>query len=146
MEFTEALKRHIPLQVRIPDRTKPLETLARYAAEVFLVETQQGPAVVWIDPFWCERSAAESYHIAYASPKPNAKPGRWVDPEPRYGPHCIAYQNPFVMEQLEHNSSAWADYKAWQIWRDGRGEQCGRRAAWKRVEAAFGELIVKRKC
>jgi hypothetical protein len=69
MEFAEALKRHLRLQVQIPDRTKPLETLVRYAAEVFLVETAQGPAVIWLDPFWCDRSSAESCHIAYVSPR-----------------------------------------------------------------------------
>jgi hypothetical protein len=91
MDFDEALKRHLPLQIRIPDRTNPLQTLVRYAAEVFLVDTNHGPAVVWLDPFWCERSPAKSCHIAYVSPRCNAKPGRWIDNEPRSGPHCIAY-------------------------------------------------------
>jgi hypothetical protein len=146
MELTEAVKRHLPLQVRLPDRTKPLESLVLYAAEVFLVETGQGPAVIWLDPFWCERAAAESCHIAYVSPRRNNRPGRWIDTEPRYGPYCIAYQNPFVIEQLDQASPAWSEYKAWKIWREGRGEQCGRRAAWERMTTTFGDLILARKC
>jgi hypothetical protein len=130
--------------VRIPDQANPLETRMRYAAEVFIVETRRGPAVVWLDPFWCEHPSRGKCHIAYAKPNGNGGPGRWVDNDPRYGPGCLVCQKPFVMEHLEHESSAWADYKAWQIWREGKSQDCGRKAAWALTTEAFGDLILER--
>jgi hypothetical protein len=68
MKFSEAVKRLLPLQVRLPDRYNPLLTVVRYVAEVFIVETIHGPAIVWLDPFWSERSPEAACHIAYVRP------------------------------------------------------------------------------
>lgn len=145
MDFAEALRRRIPLQVRLPDPTQPLEPRVRYAAEVFLVETVQGPAVVWLDPFWYDKTPEAACHIAYARPDGDSGPGRWVDNEPRYGPRCSVCQKPFLMEHLERGSPAWPDFKAWQLWREGKADRCGRKAAWKRVAEVFGGLIIERR-
>jgi hypothetical protein len=145
MELTEALKRHLPLQIHIPCRSNPLQTLIGYAAEVFLVETQHGPAVVWVDPFWFDKCPQDTCHIAYARPRGAARAGRWVDQEPRYGPRCLVCQKPFVIELVDRDSSAWPDCKAWRLWRAGKAKQCGRTAAWGRVEEVFGDLILERK-
>jgi len=147
MELAEAIKRRLPLQVRLPDRQRPLETAVQYAAEVFLVETAQGPGVVWLDPFWCDSSPpppTKICHISYAKPWFDPGRGRWVDQDPRYGPRCLAWQKPFLMERLEQGSPAWGDYKAWKIWSSGKAGTCGRRAAWRLIEETFGELILKR--
>lgn len=53
MELEEAVKQRVPLQIRIPNPRNPRAPTVGAVAEVFLVETRQGPAVVWLDPFWC---------------------------------------------------------------------------------------------
>jgi hypothetical protein len=145
MKFSEAIKRRLPLQLRLPDRYNPLETVVRYVAEVFLVETTHGPAIVWLDPFWNENSPDASCHIAYVRPDGDAQSGRWIDNDPSYGPHCLAWQKPFVMERLDRTSPAWADYKAAQCWRAGNSARYGRKAAWKLVTARLGDLILERR-
>lgn len=145
MEFQEALKKRLPLQIRLPNPRRPLESGVRHVAEAFLVDTTQGPAVVWLDPFWCGGLPEQVCHIAYASPRGDAKSERWIDNDPRYGPRCLAYQKPFLMERLDPESPAWSEYEAWRGWLDGKPDLCGREAAWAQVKAAFGELIVARR-
>ena len=144
MELAEAINRRLPFHVRLPSRRNPLGLVARCVAEVFLVETTRGPAVVWLDPFWCRESPTDSCHIAYVSPRYEPDRLRWIDDDPRYGPGCLAYQKPFVMEQLDRRSPAWREWEEWQRWRDHATVRCGRNAAWERVRAVFGALILSR--
>jgi hypothetical protein len=144
MELIEAIEQLVPLQVPIPNPRKPLRLVAHCAAEVFIVETSHGPAVVWVDTFWCKRANETVCHIAYAEPRPHLKPDRWIDNEPRYGPRCLAYQKPVILERMTPQSPAWKDFQSWQTWRSGRGAECGRPAAWQRVEQELGEFIVSR--
>lgn len=145
MEFDEAVKRRVPLQVCLPNPRRPLTTSVRAVAEVFLVETKQGSAVVWLDPFWCAAPPDEACHIAYAMPRRDQKSERWLDNDPRYGPKCLVYQKPFLMERLTRASSAWVEHKAWRAWLEERAVRCGRKAAWTRVGLALGDLIVARR-
>jgi len=145
VELDQALKERLPLQIRIPNRRKPLVTDTRAVAEVFLVETTHGPAVVWLDPFWCGMPPEEACHIAYATPHPVAEAERWVDHNPRYGPRCLAYQKPFLLERLDRDSPAWHEYQTWQHWQARRPQHCGRAAAWVLVTATLGALIVARR-
>jgi hypothetical protein len=140
MNLEEALALGFPLQVQVPDRRKPLTTRIHYAAEVFLVDTTHGPAVIWLEPFWCEAAAAEACHIAYASPASNGSAMRWVDQQPRYGPKCLAYQKPFVIERLDEQSEAWGRYQEWQRWQARQPAGSDRAAAWRQVETTFSEL------
>jgi hypothetical protein len=149
MELEEAVKQRVPVQIRIPNPRNPREATVRAVAEVFLVETRQGPAVIWLDPFWCGGPPAESCHIAYASPRSaTSEEGRraevWIDSDPRYGPKCLVYQKPFLMERLVRDSRTWLEHNAWQVWRKERPKQCGRQAAWGLVKDVFGDLIVAR--
>jgi hypothetical protein len=144
MDLAEAIKQLVPLQVRIPNPKKPLDLDPHYAAEVFVVDTAHGAAVVWLDPFWCDKPDDPVVHIAYAEPIRQRDEERWVDNDPRYGPRCIAYQKPFIIERLRRESSAWQDYKAWQAWRGMKGKECGRRAAWSRAEQDLPGLIHQR--
>jgi hypothetical protein len=144
MELIEAIEQRVPLQVPIPNPRKPLRLVAHSAAEVFIVETSHGPAVVWVDTFWCKRPNETVCHIAYAEPRTHVKPDRWIDNEPRYGPRCLAYQKPVILERMTPQSPAWKDFQSWQTWRSGRGADCGRPAAWQRVEQELGEFIVSR--
>jgi hypothetical protein len=57
----------------------------------------------------------------------------------------LAWQKPFVMDLLDQHSPAWADCKAWKTWSNGKSDQCGRKAAWKLVEATLEDLIVERR-
>ena len=118
MEFDEALRRQLPLQIRIANPRKPLETLVRPVAQAFLVDTTHGRAVIWLDPFWCDGTREETCHIAYATPRSDPKLERWLDNDPRYGPRCLAYQKPFLMELLKPESPAWSEYRAWRDWLD----------------------------
>jgi hypothetical protein len=144
MELIEAIKQLVPLQLPIPNPRKPMQLVAHCPAEVFLVHTDRGPAVVWVDTFWCERPNESVCHIAYAVPRTSSSPDRWIDNEPRYGPRCLAYHKPVVLERLTPQASAWKDFQSWQHWRSGRGADCGRTAAWQRVKQELGELIVSR--
>lgn len=144
MDLAEAIKQLVPLQLRIPNPQKPLDLDTHYAAEVFLADSAHGPAVVWIDPFWCDKPDASLVHIAYAEPSRQGIDERWVDNDPRFGPRCIAYQKPVVIERLHRDSSAWQDHKAWQAWRAMKGKVCGRRAAWLRVEQELPGLGLRR--
>jgi hypothetical protein len=144
MDLAEAIKQLIPLQLRIPDPRKPLELDTRYAAEVFVVETALGRGVVWLEPFWCDKPDDAVARIAYAKPLPQENTDRWVDNDPRFGPRCIPYQKPFVIERLGRDSPAWRDYKAWQTWRAMKGKDCGRRAAWQRVERELADILERR--
>lgn len=143
MELDEAIKRLIPLQVRLVNRQSPIEPVPYYAAEVFLADTKYGAAVIWLDPFWFEE--AGRCHITYADPRWDEATNRWIDQQPRWGPGCIAYQKPVIFERVDAESSAWESYRAWQHWRAGKGDEYGRRAAWKHVEAAYGDRIRFRK-
>ena len=144
MDLAEAIKQLVPLQLRIPNPKKPLELDTRYAAEVFVVETVQGSAVVWVEPFWCDKRDERVAQIAYAAPSRHGEAERWVDNDPRFGPRCIPYQKPFVLERLGRDSPAWRDYKAWQTWRAMKGKDCGRRAAWQRVEQELADFVQRR--
>jgi hypothetical protein len=144
MELAEAVRQLTPLQLQIPNVRHPLQLQAHCAAEVFLVETTCGAAVVWVETFWCKAETDRVARIAYASPRRQGTRDRWVDHDPRYGPHCLAYQRPVVLERVTEASPVWRDHKAWQVWRAGQGSVCGRRAAWQRVEQELGALIQER--
>ena len=144
MELKDAIRQLIPLQVQIPNPRKPLQLVAHCTAEVFVVDTTRGPAIVWVDPFWCERPNEATCHIAYAEPRAQSDPERWVDNEPRYGPKCLAYQKPVTFERLKPQSPAWKDFQSWQHWRSGRGADCGRQAAWQRVEQELEQIVLSR--
>ncbi|WP_295539676.1 hypothetical protein [uncultured Thiohalocapsa sp.] len=144
MDLTQAIKQFLPLQVRMPNPRKPLELDTHYAAEVFLAETPQGAAVIWLDPYWCDQPDAGTVHIAYAAPVALGDAERWVDNDPRFGPRCIPYQKPFVLERLRRDSPAWPTYQDWQTRRATRGKDCARHAAWQRVEHELGELVRRR--
>lgn len=144
MDLADAIRSLVPLQLQIPDPRKPLHLKAHCVADAFLVETPQGPAVVWVEAFWCKEPAGRVARIAYARPLQEGSKERWVDHDPRYGPHCLAYQRPFIIERLTRESPAWRDYKAWQHWRSAQGSACGRRAAWQQIEQELGDGIARR--
>ncbi len=144
MDLAEAIRQLVPLQLRIPDPRKPLELDTHCAAEVFVVETVQGMGVIWVEPFWCVKPEEPVARIAYAAPVRQGGLDRWVDNDPRFGPRCIPYQKPFVMERLGRGSPAWRDYKAWQAWRAMQGEPCARRAAWQRAEQELAGIVERR--
>jgi hypothetical protein len=150
IELADAIQRLIPLQVRLPNRYRPLTDTARYAAELYLALTSRGRAVIWLDGFWCDKDPLDACHIAYAQPQPQAfkLPGtetaetlRWIDNHPRWGPHCIPYQRPVIIEPLSRGSPAWPDYTAWRNARGVRGVRCNRSAGWEHAKLAFGTLI-----
>jgi hypothetical protein len=159
MELADAIKRLMPLQVQMPDPKSPLQLQAVPAAEVFLVETVVGAAVVWLDLFWCASecgdpepavnaplpsSKASRCHIAYAVPRPQSGADRWVDDYPSFGPRCIAWQKPFAIERLSPQSAGWRLYLDWQSRRVSYGGSAGRNAAWRHVKMAFEGLIRSR--
>ena len=159
MELADAIKCGIPLQVCLPDRRRPLLVQPHPAAEVFIVETVRGSAVVWLDLFWCdprrdrpeseahaghEAAAAAACHIAYALPRSHPTAERWIDNDPAFGPYCIPWQKPFVIERLHTESPGWHRYTDWQTQRRSDRHACGRLDAWRRVEELFGELISSR--
>jgi hypothetical protein len=144
MDLTEAIRLLVPLQLRVPNPRRPLELDTRCAAEVFLVQTAHGKAVIWVEPFWCDQLDQPVARISYAEPIRSGAADRWVDNDPRYGPGCLPYQKPFVMERLGKDSPAWRAYKAWQTWRATKGKVCGRRAAWQRVEQELGDVLERR--
>ncbi|WP_462322207.1 hypothetical protein [Halochromatium sp.] len=144
MDLADAIRSLIPLQLLIPNPRKPLQLKAHCAADTFLVETTQGAAVVWVEAFWCKEPSERVARIAYARPRHDGFRERWVDHDPGYGPHCLAYQRPFIIERLTRESPVWRDYKAWQYWRASQGHCCGRRAAWQRIEQELGDGIVRR--
>ncbi|WP_373508223.1 hypothetical protein [Thiocapsa sp.] len=82
--------------------------------------------------------------ISYADPLETKAETRWVDHEPRYGPHCIAYQKPFLVERLTSDSPAWTAYLAWSIRRARKERECDRDAAWKRIEAELAGIVTAR--
>lgn len=144
MDLAGAIRNLTPLQLQIPVPRRPLQLKAHCVADAFLVETERGPAVVWVEVFWCNEQAGSVARIAYARPQQNGSEERWVDHDPRYGPQCLAYQRPFIIERLSQESPAWRDYKARQHWRASQGNACGRRAAWQRIEQDLGDSIVQR--
>jgi len=153
IELSEAIKRLIPLQVRLPNRLRPLTDTARYAAELYLAQTSHGPAVIWLDAFWCDNDPLDACHIAYAQPQPrrmeSSDPATehalcWVDNSPRWGSHCIPYQNPVIIEPLRRGSPAWPDYEAWHNARGVRGVRCNRSEGWEHAKLAFGTLVQQR--
>lgn len=146
MELAEAIGRLMPLQLQIPNPREPLTLKAHCAADVFLVESVNGAAVVWLEAFWCRGETARLARIAYANPRQDRSNDRWVDYDPRFGPHCLAYQNPFIIERLSRESPVWREYQAWQLWRATQGSVCGRQSAWRRVEYELGDLIERRLC
>jgi hypothetical protein len=144
MDLGEAIRSLTPLQLQIPDPRRPLQLKAHCVAEAFLVETEHGPAVVWLEAFWCKDQAGRAARIAYARPHQDGSKERWIDQDPRYGPHCLGYQRPVIIERLSRESPAWRDYRAWQLWRASQGSSCGRRCAWQRVEQELGASILQR--
>ncbi len=144
MTLAEAIKQGIPLQVVLPNRQRPFELDRRSVAEIFLAETRLGTAVLWLEPYWCERPIEKVCRISYADPLETKAETRWVDHEPRYGPHCIAYQKPFLVERLTSDSPAWTAYLAWSIRRARKERECDRDAAWKRIEAELAGIVTAR--
>lgn len=144
MTFAEAIKQGIPLQVVLPNRLRPFELERRNVAEIFLAETRLGAAVIWLEPYWCEMPIEKVCRISYADPLETTAESRWIDREPRYGPHCIAYQKPFLVERLTSASPDWNAYSAWSIRRAGKGRDCDREAAWKRIEAELAGIVTAR--
>jgi hypothetical protein len=140
MDLAQAIKQLVPLQLLIPNPRKPLDLEARCVAEIFLVETTHGSAVVWLEPYWCDKPDEPVVQVVYAQPVRRGAADRWVDNDPRFGPRCIAYQKPVIIERLERGSPRWRDYRAWQTWRSGNGKECARNAAWQRVEQELGEI------
>lgn len=141
MTLAEAIQQGIPLQVVLPNRRNPFELDRRSVAEIFLVETTLGAAVVWLEPEWCEMPIRKVCRVSYADPLEKVAETRWVDQDPRYGPHCIAYQKPFLVERLTSVSPAWNEYSAWSIRRGVERRDCDRDAAWKRVEIELAGLV-----
>lgn len=144
MELCEAVRKLVPLQIRLPDRRRPLTLIVRGVAELFIAETTQGPAVIWLETFWCKSQPSGRCYIAYAAPRPDQLIERWVDHNPRYGPHCLGYQRPVVIERITRDSPAWREHQAWQAWRARLGASCDRSAAWQTVLRQFGDLIKER--
>jgi hypothetical protein len=173
MELAEAIKRRLPLQVLLPDRSHPMRLQSHATAEMFLAETAHGPVVIWVDLGWCDvpaesgllgataavegaataatprvaangPGAVAACHIAYAYPRFQAAAERWVDEDPMYGPHCIPWQKPVIIERLLPQSPRWNDYQAWQSRRFAAGLGCARPAAWQQVERVYGRLIHRR--
>ncbi|KAA6185525.1 hypothetical protein F2Q65_08585 [Thiohalocapsa marina] len=145
MELADAIRQHIPLQIRLPDPRRPLVLDSRYVAEAFLVQTRHGPGLVWLDAFWCKWPDLEVCHIAYATPVAKDDEQRWVDQYPRYGPGCLAYQKPVIVERLDADSQAWIDYKVWQNWRAVHHADCDREAAWRHVETVLSGIDIQRR-
>lgn len=143
MEFTEAVERRLPLQIRLPSRRNPLELECRCVAESFVVETSVGLAVVWLEPFWSGSRDQRASRIAYARPVHRSEDGSWRDEDPQYGPYCLAYQRPFVAEPMTASSPVWREYQAWQAWLRSQGEGLGTRQAWLRVAAELEEVNPK---
>ena len=141
MELTEAIRQLIPLQVQLPNRRRPLQWQSHVAAEVFLAESKHGPCVIWLDPFWCDHAEGGT-HVAYASLRASAE--RWIDTDPRFGRHCIPYQKPVILERISRGSATWRDYMAWQARLSQDTKNCGRHAAWQRVEADLGDIAPRR--
>lgn len=146
VELAEAIRRHVPLQLQIPNPEKPLALKPHCAAEVFLIASTSGPAVVWLDAFWCRDETARPARIAYVTPRQDGLEDRWVDHDPRFGRHCLAYQNPFIIERLTRESPVWREYQSWQTWGASQGRACERQSAWQHVEQTLGDLIERRLC
>lgn len=153
IELAEAIQRLIPLQVCLPNRYRPLTDTARYAAELYIALTSTGRAIIWLDGFWCDKEPVDACHIAYAEPKPQPTEAkgpdlpaslRWIDNNPRWGPHCIPYQRPVIIEPLRRGSPAWPDFEAWRNARGVRGIRCNRNAGWEHIKRAFGTVIHQR--
>ena len=68
MDLAQAVKQLVPLQLLIPNRRKPLAVDTRCVAEIFVVATTHGDAIVWSEPFWCDKPTTPVVHIAYAKP------------------------------------------------------------------------------
>jgi hypothetical protein len=144
MELAEAIQQSLPLQILIPSPRRPLQTEPHLVAEMFVVDTSSGRAIVWLEPFWCEGSDLQVCRIGYASPRSAHAGRRWTDEQPRYGPRCLAYQKPFVIERVDQDSLVWAEWKAWHDWRAKKGLKCDRDAAWRRVETELRDLNLRR--
>jgi len=56
---------------------EPMQLVAHCPAEVFVVHTDRGPAVVWVETSWCERPNESACRIAYAEPRTSSNPDRW---------------------------------------------------------------------
>jgi hypothetical protein len=143
MEFADALRAGASLQIYLPDRLKPLHVRARPVAEAFLVSTDHGDAVVWLDPYWCDLNR-DVCHLAYATPEARANGERWVEKNPRFGPRCIAYLKPVVFERLDRNSANWNEFERWWRWRTAKGRTCDRDAAWQRVQSELSDINPRR--
>jgi hypothetical protein len=144
MELAEAIQESLPLQVLLPNPRRPLQIEPHLVAEVFVVDTSYGPAVVWLEPFWCGSPDPQVCRIAYASPRLGRGGRRWADQQPRYGPRCLAYQKPFIIERLGQDSPASAERRAWDRWRAEKDRDCDRDAAWRRVETELRDLNIRR--
>lgn len=142
MELREAIDRELPLQVRLPNPKQPLSTQVRCAAEVFLVETTHGSAVVWMDTFWPEAPPAQAIHIAYARPASDPAGRRWVDEYPRYGPRSLVCQKPFVIERMGSDSPQWPDFLAWRERVEQAPGKCGRGPAWECIRRSLADLLL----
>lgn len=144
MEFSSAVDQRLPLQIRIPDRRNPLTDEYRCLAEVFIADTRLGPAVIWLEPFWHESDNQRVAGISYSAPSARPQGSLWIDDNPSFGPHCIAYQRPFVIEQLTAESPLWRDYLAWRSYAVTNQNLCSAEKAWQRAAEELAEI--KPKC
>jgi hypothetical protein len=144
MEFAQAVREGLDLQMHIPDRRRPLEPRVRYLAEVFLLETPSGPAFVWLTPEWPGRPVAECAGICYACPAPDPSGERWVDNRPRHGAKCLDYLSPIVIERLRPDSPAWQEHVEWSARRGHPERTLSREAAWRVAEAFLEGLPYRR--
>ena len=140
MTLAQALHEGAVFQIYLPNRYKPLQVMPRPVGEMFLVMTDHGQGLVWVDPYWCELLGGDVCHLVYASPQASADGTRWIDGHPRWGPHCLAYVKPVIVERLDWTCSAWEEFERWQRWRDKKGKACGRAAAWQRVQSELADL------
>lgn len=139
MELAEAIKKSTPLKIVLPFRAKPLEREDRCVAEMFMIDTKAGAAVVWLEPYWPAHPDRRVCQICYADPVEKDATS-WVDNRPRFGPFCIPYQSPFLVEQLTAESSLWRPFLDWHSWRHARRSQCLRSKAWERVMTELAEV------
>jgi hypothetical protein len=140
LKFSDALRQGTPLQIYLPNRYKPLQVTPRPIAEAFLVATDHGEALVWLDPYWCDPERNDACHVAYAKPQVKRSGNCWVDHKPRFGPHCLAYLNPVVVERIDWASHIGHAFKLWQAWCADKDARCGRTAAWRRVKRELADL------
>jgi hypothetical protein len=144
MELRHVVERGHALQVCMPNPKRPLETMQCYVAEMFLLDTPTGPALLWLGPDWHEYPPGESCCICYAQPLPDASGKRWVDNRPRHGNKCLDFFNPVVIEQLDAASEAWGEHALWSEKKRLASPALDRDAAWSIAQAFLGDMHYQR--